>query len=172
MPCDTNPILKGSGYERMCNKPVHSNFAAWGRSLHTLSSCARTAVAELHPSVSAHRVLLHGFPLFRAPPVCVRLLMMLQGKGGISCRAGQEVSGRYCWRHWDVPPRHPSLGAGKQCRASACCAVLGDDADLLVRQRKCQPSPKSSEEARKGLTLPLQSHLPHGVLPALPALLI
>lgn len=80
--------------------------------------------------------------------------------------------GRYCWRHWDVPPRHPSLGAGKQCRASACCAVLGDDADLLVRQRKCQPSPKSSEEARKGLTLPLQSHLPHGVLPALPALLI
>lgn len=114
----------------------------------------------------------HGFPLFRAPPACVRLLMMLQGKGEISCKAGQELSGRYFWRHGDIPPRHPSPRAGKQFYASACCAVLGDDADLLVRQRKCQPSPKSSERDRKGLTSSLAVPPPHGVLPALPALLI
>lgn len=65
----------------------------------------------------------------------------------------------------------PGCWEAVPCQCLLCC-VLGDDADLLVRQRKCQPSPKSSEEARKGLTLPLQSHLPHGVLPALPALLI
>lgn len=171
MPCDTNPILKASGYERMCNKPVHSNLAAWGRSLHTLSSCARTAVAELHPLVSAHRVLLHGFPLFRAPPVCVRLLMMLQGKGGISCRTSGiwEILLETLGCSSQTP--FPGCWEAVPCQCLLCC-VLGDDADLLVRQRKCQPSPKSSEEARKGLTLPLQSHLPHGVLPALPALLI
>lgn len=47
---------------------------------------------------------------------------------------------------------------------SATHTVLGEGAGLLVRWRKCQPSPKSGKQAMKGLTILLKSHMPGGAV--------
>lgn len=43
-------------------------------------------------------------------------------------------------------------------------SVLGEAADLLVRWRKCQLSPKGIKQAAKGLTLLPESHIPDATM--------
>lgn len=98
----------------------------------------------------------------RVPPVCQDAGNAAHGQVEISCRAAKcvghsqlehpfgdtrillsDIPSHVLWKH---------LGAA--------CAVLGEDAGLLVRWRKCQPSPKSGKQATKGLTFLLKSHIP------------
>lgn len=103
-----------------------------------------------------------GLPCARAPPVCQDAGDASPGQVQIFCRAAHRA------RHSQLEcpigdagmllPDIPSRPWWKHL--SAAHTVLGEGAGMLVRGRKCQPSPRSGKQAVKGLTILLKSHMP------------
>lgn len=105
-----------------------------------------------------------GFPCTQVLPVFQDAGNASHGQVEISCRAAQRA-GDSQLEHLLGNTRmllldSPSCMLWKHLSASAAHAALSEDASLLVRWRKCHPSPKSGKQATKGLTLLLKSHIP------------